>query len=69
MSLYNWLSDYIQTIYLNKEFKGSTPQSLLSDPSYKLEMGSLMNAIGIDEKKWCCRKEFLGKISNPNLFL
>ena len=69
MSLYNWFSDYIQTIYLKHEFNGNTPQGLLANPDYKLEFDSLMTAIGLEKNKYCCRKEFLGKVSNPNLFL
>jgi DNA-directed RNA polymerase subunit N (RpoN/RPB10) len=65
--LYIYMRNEIQKSYLNEKFAGNTPQSMLTNPDYKLEMGPLMDALGIT--KMCDRLSLIGMVDNPSLFL
>jgi hypothetical protein len=65
--LYIYMRDEIQKAYLTEKFAGNTPQSMLTNPNYKLEMGPLMDAMGITKE--CDRISLLGMVNNPSLLL
>lgn len=65
--LYIYLREEIQKAYLLEKFKGNTPHSMLTNSNYKLEMGPLMDALGIFKE--CDRICLLGMINNPSLLL
>jgi hypothetical protein len=65
--LYIYLREEIQKSYLKEKFAGNTPQSMLTNSNYKLEMGPLMDAIGVTKE--CDRLTLLGMVNNPSLLL
>ena len=65
--LYIYLREEIQKAYLAEKFNGNTPQSMLTNPDYKLEMGPLMDALGLTNP--CDRMALLGMVNNPSLLL
>jgi hypothetical protein len=67
IALYIYLREEIQKAYLKEKFDGNTPQSMLTNSNYKLEMGPLMDALGI--YKECDRINLLGMVNNPSLLL
>jgi hypothetical protein len=67
---YIYLRDMLHDIYLKENFEGNTPHSMLTNPAYNLELGTLMDAFNINPNVcYACRYNMLGMITNPSLYI